>query len=342
MKKIFILLLIVTMGIAHVRAQETDPVNVRLEKIEKITSKLPAVSGLINLRYRYDDATGNNSMDIRRARLNFAGNISSKVEYRLQLEFAGSPKVLDATVKWKINPFIQLLVGQFHTPFSLENQYSPQKAESIEYSLVVSHLSGYSDEVSGISASGRDLGIQLAGGFFQREGYSLIDYAIGLFNGNGINTTDNNKSKDFSGMLSVHPVQPLTIAVFHYNGATGSQNSEHQRVRTGAGIRYDNNRYLFRAEYIQGISTDPAGNDWDSEGFYVLAGYCFAQKVQPIVKYDYWHKDKTDHNNLKQEYLVGISYTPVKHLRLQVNYAFRQNIGMNNSSYMGVQMCGNF
>ncbi|GHT24643.1 porin [Bacteroidia bacterium] len=331
------------MGLVHViRAQETENVNTRLERIENITAKLPAISGTVNLRYRYDDATGSNSMDIRRARLNFKGGISSKVEYRLQLEFAKSPKALDVIVKWKINPFLHLQAGQFHTPFALENQYAPQKLESIEYSLVISHLSGYSDEVSGISAFGRDMGIQLAGGFFQREGYTLLDYAVGLFNGSGINTTDNNQSKDFSGMLSVHPVKPLTIAVFHYNGSTGAQNEEHQRVRSGVGLRYDDGKFLFRGEYIQGISTDAAGEYWDSEGFYALAGYCFAQKVQPVVKYDYWHKNKTDHNNLKQEYLVGVNYFPVKRLLLQVNYSYRQNIGMNDSRYMGIQLCGLF
>ncbi|MDR0815476.1 MAG: OprO/OprP family phosphate-selective porin, partial [Bacteroidales bacterium] len=222
MNKNFVLLLVFTVGIINVtRAQEAEPLNTRLEQIEKITSKLPTISGIVNLRYRYDDATGNNSMDIRRARLNFKGDISSKVEYRLQLEFANSPKVLDAIVKWKISPSLNLQAGQFHTPFSLENPYAPQKLESIEYSLVVSHLSGYSDEVSGVSSTGRDIGIQLAGGFIQRDGYTLIDYAVGLFNGSGINTTDNNKSKDFSGIVSVHPVKPLTLAVFHYNGSTG-------------------------------------------------------------------------------------------------------------------------
>ncbi|MDR2848399.1 MAG: OprO/OprP family phosphate-selective porin [Bacteroidales bacterium] len=336
-------MLFFTMNVDDViQAQEENNMSARLEKIEKITSKLPQISGTANLRYRYDDATATNGMDIRRARVNLKGNLSPKVDYRMQVDFANSPMLLDVHIGWQINPFINVRAGQFHTMSSIENPYGPKNLEAIDYSLVVSNLSGYSD-VSGVSSSGRDIGVQLTGGFIQREGYNLIDYTVGLFNGNGINLTDDNKSKDFSGILSVHPIQPLTIAVFHYNGSAGAQGANHQRVRTGAGVLYDDSKLVFRGEYIQGVSTDPAnGASLDSEGFYALLGYCFAQKVQPIVKYDYWHRDKADRNSLIQAYLVGVNYFPINHLKLQVNYTYRQNIGAKDSNQVGVQLCGFF
>ncbi|MDR3127241.1 MAG: OprO/OprP family phosphate-selective porin, partial [Tannerellaceae bacterium] len=117
----------------------------RVSKVEGITSKLPTISGLVNTRFQYDavenqDAT--NSFDVRRARLDIKGGISSKVDYRIQLELSGAPKILDAFVTWKPSSYINLRVGQFKYPFTLENPYSPTTLETIENSTVISKLSG--------------------------------------------------------------------------------------------------------------------------------------------------------------------------------------------------------
>jgi hypothetical protein len=327
-----------------IQAQEED-VNARLDKIEKITSKLPKIAGILNFRYRYDDANHTNRMDVRRARLDFTGNISSSVDYRLLLEFTNTPKILDANIRWKINPYLNLQAGQFKFPFSLENQYSPQKLETIDYSSVITYLGGWED-VSGISSNARDVGIQLTGGFIKREGYNIISYGVGLFNGSGINVTDNNQSKDFSGILSINPIKPLTIAVSHYNGSTGPQGATHQRVRTGGGIKYDNAKLIVRSEYIQGTSTaiDATGNpvNLNSDGFYALLGYCFAQKVQPVVKYDYWRRNKDVHDNLQQAYLIGVNYFPIRNIELQLNYTYRKNINTEDSNYVALQLWAHF
>lgn len=51
----------------------------------------------------------------------------------------------------------------------------PLKYEFIEYPLSLRRLMGFND-VCGLSATGRDMGAMLYGGFFNRKGYSVLGY----------------------------------------------------------------------------------------------------------------------------------------------------------------------
>ncbi|MDE7451256.1 MAG: OprO/OprP family phosphate-selective porin, partial [Alistipes sp.] len=62
---------------------------------DKIVAHLPRVSGYIQLRYQWDDAN-ESSFSVRRARLDFKGDIAPKLDYRLQVEFASKVKIVDA------------------------------------------------------------------------------------------------------------------------------------------------------------------------------------------------------------------------------------------------------
>ena len=40
------------------------------------------------------------------------------------------------------------------------------------------------------------------GGFFNKKGYSVLSYDLAVFNGEGLNTKDKNKSKDIVARMS--------------------------------------------------------------------------------------------------------------------------------------------
>lgn len=95
-------------------AQETCSTDIsdmekRVKTFEEITSALPKISGFINMRYQYNGES--NSFDIRRARLDFTGTLATKLDYRFQTEFAGSPKILDAYLRYKIDRRFNLQAG---------------------------------------------------------------------------------------------------------------------------------------------------------------------------------------------------------------------------------------
>ena len=120
---------------------EISDMEKRMTAMEKIISELPKISGFINMRYRYNGES--NSFDIRRARLDFKGDLATKLDYRFQMEFAGSPKLLDAYLRCKIDRRFNLQVGEFKIPFSMENIYGPTTLETADNSMAISNLCNY-------------------------------------------------------------------------------------------------------------------------------------------------------------------------------------------------------
>ena len=326
--------LIITLFCLNLKAQEST--EQRLSNLENIVSKLPRIMGDVNLRYRYDDTDDANSFDVRRVRLDFRGNVAEAWSYRLHFDFASAPnnppKILDVFINWKINDYVALQAGQYKIPFSLENSYNPNNLEMIDNSLAISRLVGYSD-VSGINANGRDIGVGFIGSFFKKEGYNLLNYSVGIFNGSGINTAgDTNRNKDFSGTISVNPVRYLTLALSHYNGMAGDKDNTFQRLRSGFGVKYDDNRLLVRSEYIHGKTSD-----FKSEGAYSVFGYYVHPKFQPVARYDYFKRDLSDKNTLQQNHTVGFNYFPANNVRLQFNYTYR-TAHESDSNYIVTQL----
>ncbi len=304
----------------------------RVSVLEEARRYLPKVSGFINLRYRYDWEDDTNGFDIRRARLDFKGGLSDKLDYRLQVEFANSVKIIDAYFRYKIAGNLNVQAGEFKIPLSLESfQYGPTSLEVIDNSLVVSRLCNYSD-VSGIKANGRDVGVSLNGSLFRRKGYSLLDYSFGLFNGNGINVNDNNKSKDFSGMLIFNPVKQLSVAGYYYNGSYGDEGGGHSRERVGGGLKWTDSRLLVRSEYIYGRT-----GGTESEGVYAVAAYKVIPGLQLLLKYDYFQEDKSAGDSRERDYTLGLNYFPLKNVRLQANYVYKSVSSSGNHSYAALQ-----
>ena len=179
---------------------EADALREKTSSWERILERLPAISGYVQLGY--EAAERSSTFFIKRVRLNLAGNLAPKLGYRVQIEFA-SPKVVDAYVEWKPLRQLNVKLGEYKVPFSIENtDYVPLKFELIEYPLGLRRLMGFED-VCGLSATGRDMGATLYGGFFRRDGYDVLSYDLGVFNGEGINTKDRNTSKDLSARLGV-------------------------------------------------------------------------------------------------------------------------------------------
>jgi phosphate-selective porin len=305
--------------ILHGVASAQESLDARVNALEKIVKKLPGISGIINLRAQYSNLEGTTTgFDVRRARLDLKGSAYA-FDYRLQVELAGSPKVLDAYVTWNAAPCFNVKAGQFKIPFSLENPYGPTTLETIDNSMVITGLVGY-DDVSGIRANGRDIGITVNGGFFQRDGYRVVEYSAGIFNGSGINATDNDRDKDFAGTVTVKPARHLALAASYLNGssATIQQGTRHDKERLGAGARYDDGKLLVRGEYLRGNT-----GGVKSDGYYVVAGYFVASGLQPLVKFERFQRDTDDENTRRYVHTLGVRYIPVKNLQLMLNYSYR-------------------
>lgn len=292
----------------------------RIKIIEKAISVLPKISGLVNVRYQYSTEannylTGKNGFDIRRMYLNAIGNVSKEISYKLQADLAGTPRVLDAYVEWKPTTFIGLQVGQFKVPYTLENPYSPNTLETADNSQVITALV---TDIDGNKNNGRDIGLSVNGSLFPQNGFNLIDYKLGVFNGNVINALDNNTSKDYVGSLLINPLRSVTVAASYYSGEYGPEATKYTRNRTSIGARYDNGKLLVRGEYLSGTTASKNG-----EGYYVSAAYSINNQLQPVLKYDFYQSDKANANSPITNYVVGLNYWATTKVRVQANYTHK-------------------
>lgn len=294
---------------------------------------LPKISGLVNGRYSWSNEDGNDhGFDVRRVRLAATGDITPKLDYKIQAEYETNVKIIDAYVRWKIAKPFAVQIGEFKVPYSLETSYGPTTWQTIENPTPVAKLNGYQD-ISGLKANGRDVGILFYGDIFPSSdgSFSYLSYKAGVFNGNGINTKDNNNKKDVAAQLLVRPIKHLTLSGAHYQGNYGARHEEKVRVRQSAGFEWKDSQFTLRSEYLHGRT----GNE-KSNGAYATAAYKIGKYVEPVLSYDYFKQD-TKGDEYQNDYQVGINVSPIKHLRIQAAYTFQDYKVAKNVHLVEVQ-----
>ncbi len=328
MKRLLLLLATLLVATTHARQTEAPAAadTTRTTTREKILSRLPDISGYLQLKYDWAD-DGTSTFLVKRVRVTLAGDILPTLDYRIQVELA-KPQIVDAYLHYK--PFTELNVklGQYKIPFSIENtEYAPLKFEFIDYPLALSRMMGIAETVGGkqLSATGRELGLTLSGGLFERDGYAIVNYDLGVYNGAGINTKDDNKSKDIAARLMIKPVAGLILAGSYYRGEFGPHYLE--RTRYGAGACDDRGPGVVRGEWIGGTTGTPRTEEipagsFDSSGWYVMGGWRVARNFMAALRYDTLLADTSLRRSRQTNYTIGLTWQPVKYLRCQLNYTY--------------------
>ena len=349
----------------------TTELSTRLEKQEKRLATLEKVRQYVKLsafmQGQYDwidtdeagSTTGTSSFYLRRLRLTLSGDLyrgkkGAKIDYRVYVDLCRVPKnpILDMWIRYQPCKEFGVQFGQYKNPVTFEASISPAKYDFIDFSYAVCNLAKMgADDVAGYNVTARDAGFQFYGGFLHREGYSIINYNLGVVNGNGINTKDDNKSKDVYGKLTIKSSKDLAFAAFYQWGEANlssikesdptkyaeygwSGSAEYVKThRWGVGFNYDAKKAFARGEYLGGLTGDLA-----SEGLYVEGGYRHhLQKNAGIVWaggmvdyfcrncFDYIHRD-TKNAAVNMRYSLCLGYAPVKYFRVQLAYSLKHNI----------------
>lgn len=310
----------------------------RLEKRtsawERILAHLPRISGYVQLGCEWNgDAS---TFFVKRARLNLAGDIIPRLDYRMQVEFV-SPRLVDLYLRYRPFDALNVQVGEFKIPFSIENtDYTPLRLELIEYPMALRKMMGFSD-LCGLSATGRDLGAQLYGGFWKKDGRCILNYNVGVFNGEGLNIKDKNRSKDFVGRLTLNPAAGLTLSGSYYRGEYGEQYL--LRERYAAGACYDRGAVVVRGEWIGGRT-----GEQESAGWYALAGWRALPSLMPVARYDTFCEHIHTSASRQTNYTVGLLWQPFRYLRCQLNYTYEQYASMEvaDRSVVALMVTGAF
>lgn len=304
------------------------------------------VRGFIQPQFNYymngDDAAGNslneNSFLFNRARLGILGSIIYDIDYYVFAEIspfktqAATPYLLDAYVSYtRFAKYAKISMGQFKSPFGLEQNTSCSALYTVNRSDVVTQLAGPM----------RDLGVMISGG----NDTTLLRYSVGYMNGTGIGIFDDNCSKDYVGRLVFAPLPYLNVGGSFRAGKvnpTDPTEKENDIYRYAAELKFEHEGIMLQGEYVMGLDrlysasmvpvyggcggivgydTKQAG-DYHKGGYYAMASYKTKWNLEPVVKYDSYNSD-TDTTNQWSDYLtVGLNYYINDYSRLQINYVF--------------------
>ena len=316
-------------------------------------------SGYTMLQYQYTGKPKekDNTFNIRFTRLTLDGRAGTDWYWKIQLQLNGntstltaSPRIVDAFAEWQKYEFFRVKVGEFKRGFTFESPMSPIDQGFMGFSQNVSKLSYFSDRVGAISSNGRDLGIQAQGDLLKNNaGRNLLHYQVGVYNGQGINTSDVDNRKDIVGGVWVMPVKGMRLGVFGSEGSyarkgtwTNEQGNMVDGVRSLPQHRYAIsgeyivNDWTFRSEYIHSTgrafkttynsSADASKCDLNdqigdkSDGVYALA-------IAPIVQGKFYAKARYDlyrpsgnWSDAKTNYEVGLNYNFHPNIQLKGEY----------------------
>ena len=232
-----------------------------------------------------------------------AGFGNEKDQFKFTVIFdLPSTRFLTCEAIWQPLSQVGVRVGLQKMLFLTETTFAPYMLGMVGYSQAASYLGGYSKDLTGISSRSRDVGIALQGSFFPTdEGYSRLNYAIGVFNGNGYRFIDNNKAKDFQARLMIQATRGLRfsagVMTGYYTPLEGHRPDGHHhgaedlacRHRVSVGVWYDSPKCFVRSENIYGVS-----DGLRSDGVMAMAGWMFRPRLQLAARVDHFQRDLSD------------------------------------------------
>lgn len=270
-------------------------------------SKMFKLSGYTQVQY-VGWKTGVDNFSVRRSRLTLSGDIMKKMRYKLQMDIAKTPTLLDAMMEYEFSKAFQLRVGQFLIPFSLENVTATSDVDMVNRSQPEEKLAPGRDN----SAQGRDVGVSVFGT------YSIVDYTVALLNGAGINKADTNSHKDLAGRVVVRPIEHLAVGGSYYLGKQSATPEAPLVTRDKAGLElalvYP--RASLKAEYYFAKDDTISRDGWYVQGgYFVLPG-----KVQVLLKADSVDMNRDLAGDRVNRYTAGVNWFIAGKTKLQLNY----------------------
>ncbi|NIM06449.1 MAG: porin [Armatimonadetes bacterium] len=204
------------------------------------------INGYLQMRYRNDNAPdGKDEFYTRRSRLNLRGKMTEKTGYRVELQMDSKESGKGPGSKVQLRTaYIEhdlaggrLRLGQTHIPWGYELQTSVAVLWTAERSLFMDRL----------FPNQRDNGFVYDWSAGKKRSPQI---SVGLFNGTGINASDNNSRKDPVARVRF-PFSNGSAAVSYYDGRSDAGDSAKDGARWGLGGEVNWGRLAFMGEYVE-------------------------------------------------------------------------------------------
>jgi len=277
------------------------------------------VNSIIQTGFRYsladDGFQGGRTFELGNARISLRGNIDNGFYYRLFLNFAGEPNILDAYIGYRVNSALRLTLGAMKPKQSLDYIPSPASTDFIDRT-----------RIAGLLVQSRELGLSAEGDI------GGLYYFAGLFNGNKHRAGNNNNKFYTIGRVQYRfrELFPgfLQLAVHgSYGNTPGVQAGNSgpllfgKRTIMGADFRLETNDFLLAAEYLTGdleIEKNDAEQTETISGYYITSGYNISDKTMILGRWQNWSRklDSTDDN----QFTIGVNQGITSITSLQFNF----------------------
>jgi len=285
-----------------------------------------SVMGFFQPQFEYMQETDEATFTFNRVRFGLVGNIPYDISYYMFVEYSAfkdGPYLLDAFITYsRLGPYLNISLGQFKSPFSMERNTACSGLYTINRSMVVNQL-----------AMDRDIGIMFLGSIKDK-----ISYSFALMNGTGMGVRDDNKSKDYVGHVVFSPFKFLSVGCgFRFGKAKPAVEGaeEDERKRYGGEIEVKHGNFLLQGEYIKGkdVGSYTTGGGCggplevhqgtvERSGFFVQAMYMTPWNIQPVIKYESYDPNKTIDNDKRQITTFGVNYFLNEWTKIMVNYLY--------------------
>ena len=246
------------------------------------------LSARLQLRHTVSDpadAERTASTRIRRARLAVSGAAYRDFDYLIQAELSGpGAQLVDAFVRYQYASWLAVRFGQGKAPYGRQWITSSRDLQLVDRSIV-----------DGRFSAGRQQGVSIGGRLVDE----LLEYSVGVYNGDGINQSTNENDRlmtvaravvtplgAFDPVESAHdrPESPrVALGIAGLRNAEGDPGAVTEISRWNLEAAFKLSGFSAVAEYHQESSDPPEADLAETRGWYLQGGYLFAGGGHEIV-----------------------------------------------------------
>ena len=303
----------------------------------------PQLMGYAQTTYNVSDVNHRttNELALQRVILMAQASFTDQLSAFLMVDVAAtdSKKHLhEYYAQYAFAPELKVRIGQFKQPFMLENVIPPTLLGNIQMNEATLYETAIATDSLQGNTVGRDAGIMITGDLLPAaDGHRQISYSLGLFNGTGMNTRENNSAKDLIGMVNYLPTPNITLSTSFILGTGHAltndlyssirKDDDYRRRRWSVGAELRLKPLLLRSEYVQGWNGGTR-----SRGMYVESWVHLLKGLDLVADFDYLNKNVAlSHSEQAalplftetRNYLVGLQYWVYRQCRISTQYVLK-------------------
>lgn len=328
MKKIFCIATFAALSLCVMSQSKAQAI------LDKVSERF-SFRGYAQLGWEYHDQSDpNNEFKLNKLIIMSDLRITDKWNAFAMFDFKGFT-LQELWMNYQVQPWLNVKVGQFKTPFTIENPLSPSILETIGQPSMSTSYFVMGSGLMMPKGAGRDIGLTVYG-----DAGQYVSYDLAVMNGAGRGKSDDNSWKDFVGRLTFHPLKCLDVSASTIlgKGATRSLDeidhawvwgdkvaeNNYTRNRFAVGAYLRTNPIDVRAEWMWGKD-----GEFDSNGGYVtaLVKNVGVKNLDFIASFD--HLETTVTTN---RYQAGVQYWFYKKCRLQAGYSYTKVKGLDGEN----------